>query len=112
MLRRAVREEQSISLPEAVRKLTSLPAEVYGLAGKGRIAARMDADLTLFDAAKITDHATYTQPLLPNEGIRRVYLWRCLRRPRRPVHRRHGRQAPPPHPLILFYPPQTPAGAG
>ena len=73
-LRRAVREEQSISLPEAVRKLTSLPAEVYGLAGKGRIAAGMDADLTLFDAAKITDHATYTQPLLPNEGIRRVYL--------------------------------------
>ena len=74
VLRRAVREEQSISLPEAVRKLTSLPAEVYGLAGKGRIAAGMDADLTLFDAAKITDHATYTQPLLPNEGIRRVYL--------------------------------------
>ena len=51
-----------------------MPAEVYGLAGKGRIAAGMDADLTLFDAAKITDHATYTQPLLPNEGIRRVYL--------------------------------------
>ena len=74
VLRRAVREEQSISLPEAVRKLTSMPAEVYGLAGKGRIAAGMDADLTLFDAAKITDHATYTQPLLPNEGIRRVYL--------------------------------------
>ena len=74
VLRRAVREEQSISLPEAVRKLTSLPAEVYGLAGKGRIAAGMDADLTLFDAAKITDHATYTQPLLPNEGIHRVYL--------------------------------------
>ena len=74
VLRRAVREEQSISLPEAIRKLTSLPAEVYGLAGKGRIAAGMDADLTLFDAAKITDHATYTQPLLPNEGIRRVYL--------------------------------------
>ena len=74
VLRRAAREEQSISLPEAVRKLTSLPAEVYGLAGKGRIAAGMDADLTLFDAAKITDHATYTQPLLPNEGIRRVYL--------------------------------------
>ena len=74
VLRRAVREEKSISLAEAVRKLTAMPAEVYGLAGKGRIAAGMDADLTLFDAAKITDHATYTQPLLPNEGIRRVYV--------------------------------------
>ena len=74
VLRRAVREDQSISLAEAVRKLTGLPAEVYGLAGKGRIAVGMDADLTLFDAARITDHATYAEPLLPNEGIRRVYV--------------------------------------
>ena len=74
VLRRAVREEKRISLAEAIRKLTGMPAEVYGLAGKGRIQTGMDADLTLFDAAKITDHATYTQPLLPNEGIRRVYV--------------------------------------
>ena len=74
VLRRAVREEQSISLAEAVRKLTSMPAAVYGLAGKGLIREGMDADLTLFDATVITDHATYTQPLLPNEGIRRVYV--------------------------------------
>ena len=71
VLRRAVREEKRISLAEAIRKLTGMPAEVYRLAGKGRIQTGMDADLTLFDAAKITDHATYTQPLLPNEGIRR-----------------------------------------
>lgn len=74
VLRRAVREEKSISLAEAIRKLTAMPAEVYGLSGKGCIQVGMDADLTLFDAASITDHATYTQPLLPNEGIRRVYV--------------------------------------
>ena len=74
VLRRAVREEKRISLAEAIRKLTGMPAEVYRHAGKGRIQTGMDADLTLFDAAKITDHATYTQPLLPNEGIRRVYV--------------------------------------
>lgn len=74
VLRRAVREEKSITLAEAVRKLTGLPAEVYGLANKGLIRPGMDADLTLFDAARITDHATYAEPLLPNEGIRRVYV--------------------------------------
>ena len=74
VLRRAVREEKSISLSEAVRKLTGMPAAVYGLAGKGLIREGMYADLALFDAASITDHATYTQPLLPNEGIRRVYV--------------------------------------
>ena len=74
VLRRTVREDRSISLAEAVRKLTSLPAEVYGLPGKGLIRVGMDADLTLFDAARITDHATYAEPLLPNEGICRVYV--------------------------------------
>ena len=69
-----MREEKSITLAEAVRKLTGLPAEVYGLANKGLIRPGMDADLTLFDAARITDHATYAEPLLPNEGIRRVYV--------------------------------------
>ena len=74
VLRRAVREEKSISLAEAVRKLTGMPAEVYGLAGKGFIRVGMDADLTLFNAETVTDHATYSQPLLPNEGIARVYV--------------------------------------
>lgn len=74
ILRRSVREERSISLAEAVRKLTSLPAEVYGLREKGLIRPGMDADLVLFDAERITDHATYAEPLLPNEGICRVYV--------------------------------------
>ena len=75
---RTVEDKESIAQAADILRrggLLAIPTEtVYGLAGKGRIAAGMDADLTLFDAAKITDHATYTQPLLPNEGIRRVYL--------------------------------------
>ncbi|MDD3921747.1 MAG: amidohydrolase, partial [Eubacteriales bacterium] len=43
-------------------------------AGKGRIAEGYDADLVLFDAARITDHADFSTPLAPNEGIVRVYV--------------------------------------
>ena len=74
VLRVAVREDKLVSLEEAVRKMTSMAAEVYGLAGKGVIRPGMDADLVLFDAQRITDHADYTAPLAPNEGIKRVYV--------------------------------------
>ena len=74
VLRVAVREDELVSLEEAVRKMTSMAAEVYGLAGKGVIRPGMDADLVLFDAQRITDHADYTAPLAPNEGIKRVYV--------------------------------------
>ena len=70
----AVREDKLVSLEEAVRKMTSMAAEVYGLAGKGVIRPGMDADLVLFDAQRITDHADYTAPLAPNEGVKRVYV--------------------------------------
>ena len=59
---------------QLIDRMSKAPAEVYGLANKGLIRPGMDADLTLFDAARITDHATYAEPLLPNEGIRRVYV--------------------------------------
>ena len=74
VLRVAVREDKLVSLEEAVRKMTSMAAEVYGLAGKGVIRPGMDADLVLFDAQRITDHADYTAPLAPNEGVKRVYV--------------------------------------
>lgn len=74
ILGRYVRDEKLISLPEAIRKMTGYPADVYGFKTKGRIAVGMDADLVLFDANRITDHADYTNPLAPNEGIARVYV--------------------------------------
>ena len=69
-----VREKKLISLPEAIRKMTSFPAERYGLKGKGLIQEGMDADLVLFDPETIAAGGTYQQPLLPNTGIAYVFV--------------------------------------
>ena len=74
VLGRYVREKGVISLPEAIRKMTSLPAAVYGLAGKGLVREGMDADLVLFDPETVGDNATYTAPLQSNSGLRYVLL--------------------------------------
>jgi N-acyl-D-amino-acid deacylase len=74
ILGRYVREERVLTLAQAVRKMTGLPAETYGLARKGRIVPGCDADLVLFDAERICDHADYAAPLTPNEGIEEVYV--------------------------------------
>lgn len=69
VLAKYVREENVIALEEAVRKMTSLPANRLGLYDRGRIAPGMAADLVVFDPARIQDRATFTQPLLFSEGI-------------------------------------------
>lgn len=74
ILAKSVREKQLITLPEAIRKMTLLPAETYGIKNKGWIAVGYDADLVLFNAQTINDFADYTAPLLPNTGIARVYV--------------------------------------
>lgn len=56
------RREGLPSLEEMIRKMTSLPAAVYGLPQKGRIALGMDADLCVFDAENFVDQSTFTQP--------------------------------------------------
>ncbi len=68
-LGRYVREKGIVSLPEMIRKMTSLPASVYRLAGKGLIKEGMDADLCIFDPETIIDRADYLQPTLNNEGL-------------------------------------------
>lgn len=68
------RERQVVSLPEMIRKMTSLPAMVYGLEGKGKIAVGADADLCVFDPATIRDCATYTDCSLPNVGLSYVII--------------------------------------
>lgn len=55
-----VRERGVVSLPEMIRKMTSLPARVYGLAGKGVLKEGFDADICIFDADVILDKADYT----------------------------------------------------
>ncbi len=74
ILSRYVGEMGVLSLEEAVRKMTSLPALTFGLREKGLIKEGMDADLVLLDPARVKDRATYQEPNLPPEGIRLVVV--------------------------------------
>ncbi len=69
VLGRYVRDEQVLSLEDAVRKSSFLPAETLGLVSKGRVRAGADADLVVFDPATIEDTATYQQPHQFPKGI-------------------------------------------
>ena len=69
-----VREENITSLPEMIRKMTSLPAQVYNLPGKGRIAEGYDADICILDAQTIQDQADYVNCSAPNKGLRYVLI--------------------------------------
>lgn len=73
-LGRYVRERGVTSLPEMIRKMTSLPAAVYGFTSKGIIREGMDADLCVFDADTIIDRATYAECTLGAEGLRYVIV--------------------------------------
>jgi N-acyl-D-aspartate/D-glutamate deacylase len=64
-----VREQHVLTLPEAIRKMTSWPATRYRLASRGLIREGCWADVVIFDYDKIQDRATYEQPLLSPEGI-------------------------------------------
>ena len=74
VLGRYVREKGVTSLQEMIRKMTSLPASVYGFAKKGKIAVGMDADLCIFDAEKICDGANFVENHLRNEGLNYVVI--------------------------------------
>ena len=74
VLGRYVRQQQVTTLPEMVRKITSLPAEVYGLSQKGRIAVGMDADLCVFDPETIIDRAEFSNPAPRCEGLHYVIV--------------------------------------
>ena len=64
-----VRERKVISLEEAVRTATSLPAQVFALAGRGELRAGAFADVVIFDPATIIDRATYNDPFPLAEGV-------------------------------------------
>ncbi len=69
-----VREKKLLTLEQMIHKMTGLPAQRFGLTGKGIIADGMDADLLLFRADKIRDRATYQNGLATSEGIERVIV--------------------------------------
>ncbi len=74
VLGRYVREERLLPLETAVRKMTALPAERFGLIGRGRIERGAFADLVLFDPGTVVDAATYERPHAFAEGIALVVV--------------------------------------
>jgi len=66
--------EGALRLETAVRKMTSLPADRFGLSGRGRVAEGSWADLVLFDAAAVGDRATYERPHAFPDGIEAVVV--------------------------------------
>jgi N-acyl-D-amino-acid deacylase len=74
VLGRYVREQQLFSLPEAIRKMTSLPAARLKLSDRGRIAPGLVADLVLFDPVTVIDRSTFESPQTLSQGIAQVIV--------------------------------------
>ncbi|MDA0379201.1 MAG: amidohydrolase family protein, partial [Bacteroidetes bacterium] len=74
LLGKYVRDEQVIPLEEAVRRLTSFPAENLGVVNRGRLASGYFADITVFDPATIQDHATFEEPHQLSTGMHHVFV--------------------------------------
>jgi N-acyl-D-amino-acid deacylase len=68
-LGRYVRERHVVGLEEAIRKMTSLPADHFGFTDRGRLAVGQAADIVVFDATRIIDRATYEKPHQYADGI-------------------------------------------
>ena len=69
-----VREEKVISVEEAVRRLTSLPAETLKITSRGRLQPGYFADVVVFDPATIQDHATFEKPHQYSTGVSHVFV--------------------------------------
>jgi N-acyl-D-aspartate/D-glutamate deacylase len=79
VLSRYVREQNALSLMDALRKMTLMPAQriearVPAMRNKGRIRKGADADIVIFDAQRIVDRATYEEPARYAEGMRHVLI--------------------------------------
>jgi N-acyl-D-aspartate/D-glutamate deacylase len=74
VLGRYVREHKTLTLPEALRKMTSLPASRLGLTDRGTIAVGKKADLVVFDASTIIDRADFARPHQLAEGVRHLVV--------------------------------------
>jgi N-acyl-D-amino-acid deacylase len=68
-LRHYALDQKVISLPFAIRSMTSLPAQILGLKDRGMLRENYWADVTIFDPEKVRDRATYTDPHQYAEGV-------------------------------------------
>lgn len=64
-----VREKKDLTLEDAIYKMTGLPAKTIGMTDRGLLKPGLVADITVFDADTVIDHATYSEPTLQSEGI-------------------------------------------
>jgi N-acyl-D-amino-acid deacylase len=74
LLGRYVRDEGLISLQEAIRRLTSLPASFLKIEQRGALAPGYFADVVVFDPAAIQDHATFEAPHQYSSGVQHVLV--------------------------------------
>ena len=74
LLGQYVRDEQVISLQEAIRRLTSLPAENLKIRDRGTLEEGNFADVVVFDSATIRDHATFAEPHQYSTGVQHVIV--------------------------------------
>lgn len=76
-IRQLVCQEHVLTLEEAIRKMSFLPAQRLGLEDRGQIKEGMRADVLVFDPKKLRDLATYESPRLFSSGMDHVYVGGC-----------------------------------
>ncbi|HKH28118.1 MAG TPA: amidohydrolase family protein [Sphingomicrobium sp.] len=74
VLGKYVRDEKAAALPDAIRRLTSLPATNLGLKDRGSLKAGYAADVVIFDSARVADRATFAKPQQLATGVRDVFV--------------------------------------
>ena len=74
VLGKYVRDEKAAALPDAIRRLTSLPATNLGLKDRGSLKAGYAADIVVFDPARVADRATFAKPQQLSTGVLDVFV--------------------------------------
>jgi N-acyl-D-aspartate/D-glutamate deacylase len=74
VLRTYVREQESLTLEEAIHRMTGLSAEHLGLRNRGFVTPGAYADLVLFDPSTVSDHAEIGDPHVPSTGVAGVWV--------------------------------------
>ncbi len=74
ILGQLVRDERALTLPDAIRKMTSFPAQTLGIGDRGLLRGGMKADVVVFDPDQIRSVATYEDPRRMAEGVHHVLV--------------------------------------